>query len=343
MPLVTSKNMLLDALNNHYAVGAFNAYNLEMAQAFVEAAEEERSPVIIQISRSAIEYAGLGAAAALVRSLAESASVPVVLHLDHGTDFELEACCLREGFTSVMYDGTEQLLKAYMRETGDENPSFETVLEKVQSKEAFDENVRVTKMVVRAAHAGGIPVEAELGKIPRICEFSSLVPAGFDYKRRLPEAVQEKVEKLFPSPSRALEFADATGCDSLAIACGSIHGMIADIQPLRIPLIQEISRSAGIPLVLHGSSGVVRTAQDALSKGLGLKSYEGGIREAIEHGVAKVNVSTELQAAFLKALRAFFNENPEQDDFRKAFSFAKARLKERVRAFIRLFGSSGRA
>jgi fructose-bisphosphate aldolase class II len=138
MPLVTSKEMLLTALKNHFAVGAFNANNMEQVQGIVEAAQEERAPVILQVSQGAIRYAGLGFAAALVKTAADLVDIPVVLHLDHGYDFDQNVRCLRAGFTSLMYDG---------------------------SKKPYEENVATTKRIVEIAHIAGIPVEAELGRV----------------------------------------------------------------------------------------------------------------------------------------------------------------------------------
>ncbi|HUT20260.1 MAG TPA: ketose-bisphosphate aldolase [Anaerolineae bacterium] len=138
MPLATTKEMLEAALEGHYAVGAFNANNMEMVQAIVEAATEERAPVILQVSQGAIRYAGLHFAAGLVKIAAENTDVPVALHLDHGTDFEQNVLCLREGFTSLMFDGSDLPL---------------------------EENIRISKTVCGIAHICGIPVETELGKV----------------------------------------------------------------------------------------------------------------------------------------------------------------------------------
>ena len=140
MSLVSTKGMLLDARSKGYAVGAFNANNLEMAQGIVMAAEKENAPVIVQVSQGGAEHGGLEEMAAIVKSLAAKASVPVALHLDHGVDFVYNMRCLRAGFTSLMYDG---------------------------SKLEFAENVRITREVVKAAHAVGVPVEAELGRVPK--------------------------------------------------------------------------------------------------------------------------------------------------------------------------------
>jgi len=136
MPLVTSKEVLQQALAECFAVGAFNANNMEMVQAIVEAAQEERAPVILQVSQGAIRYAGLDFAVGLVKIAANQVDVPVILHLDHGTSFEQNVRCLRAGFTSLMFDG---------------------------SKLPYEENVAITKKVCEIAHIVGIPVEAELG------------------------------------------------------------------------------------------------------------------------------------------------------------------------------------
>ncbi|MEN6480302.1 MAG: class II fructose-bisphosphate aldolase [Anaerolineales bacterium] len=138
MPLVTSKEMLIAALEGHYAVGAFNANNMEQVQGIIEAAIQEKAPVILQVSQGAIKYAGLEFATAMVRTAAEMADVPVVLHLDHGTDFDQNVRCLRAGFTSLMYDGHAK---------------------------PYEENVRTTARVCQIAHICNIPVEAELGSV----------------------------------------------------------------------------------------------------------------------------------------------------------------------------------
>ncbi len=138
MPLVTSKAMLEAALEGHFAVGAFNANNMEQIQGIIDAANEEKSPVILQVSQGAIDYAGLGFATAMVKVAAEEASVPVALHLDHGASFEQNVICLRAGFTSLMFDG---------------------------SKLPYEENVAITAKIVEMASVVGIPVEAELGKV----------------------------------------------------------------------------------------------------------------------------------------------------------------------------------
>lgn len=342
MPLVTSNTILRDAYERHYAVGAFNAHNLETAHAIIGAAQDEHAPVVVQISAGTLRYAGLEAAAGIVKTAAEQARVPVVLHLDHGKDFGVCARCLRSGFSSLMFDGTDLHLNRYIAESGDNTPDFETLYQKVQSRDAFEENVRATVKVVEMSRACGIPVEAEIGKIPRIPELMAAVVTPGD-SAETTKLFRARTRRLFAQVEYIEEFVSRTGCDSLAVACGSIHGMHDAVQPLDITHLEKISSKAGIPLVLHGSSGVVRSGEEARKRGIRLAKNEGGIKEAIECGIAKVNVSTELQKTFVTALRTVLAENPQETDIRKLFPYAMNALGERVRFFIRLFGSAGKA
>jgi fructose-bisphosphate aldolase class II len=283
MPLVTSKAILARAYRDHYAVGAFNANNMEQVQAVIEAAEEERAPVILQVSQGAIRYCGLAFAAGLVKIAAAEATVPVVLHLDHGTDFEQNVRCLQAGFTSLMFDG---------------------------SKLSFDQNVAITKKIVEIAHPCGIPVEAELGKVLQSKD----------------SVTQDDVERAMTDPLEARRFVELTGCDSLAVAVGSVHAMRSKDAALDIARIEAIRQQVAVPLVLHGSSGVT----------------EDSIVAAIEHGVAKVNVATYLNEAFVEGMRSGLAEYPDEVDPRKSLQIARDAVKERVREKLRLFKSSGR-
>jgi len=342
MPLVTSSNILQDAYKYHYAVGAFNAHNLETAHAIIDAAEDESAPVIVQVSMGTLRYAGTEEAAGIVKTKAEQASVPVVLHLDHGKDIGVCIRCLRAGFTSLMFDGTDIHLNRYIQESGDSTPDFETIYEKVQSRDAFEENVRATARVAELSHACGIPVEAELGKIPRIPELKASIEKSDD-SAEIPALFKARTRTLYAQTELVEEFIRRTDCDSLAVACGSIHGMREAVQPLDLAHLEKLSTRAGIPLVLHGSSGVVRSAEDARVCGISLAKSEGGIKEAVEYGISKVNVSTVLQATFITALRRALTDNPLETDMRKLFPRATKALSDRVRFFIQLFGSSGKA
>jgi fructose-bisphosphate aldolase class II len=283
MPLVTSKELLQTAREGRFAVGAFNANNMEQIQAIVDAAVEERSPVILQVSQGAIRYAGLGFSASMVKTAAAEANVPVVLHLDHGTDFEQNVRCLHAGFTSLMYDG---------------------------SKAPYEENVATTRRIAEIAHLCGIPVEAELGKVLQAAD-----GVGAD-----------AVLAAMTDPSQAADFVERTGCDSLAVAIGSVHAMKAAEAELDIERLKQIAAAVSVPLVLHGSSGVKEESE----------------LEAIQNGIAKINVATMLNQAFTKALREALDTNPESVDPRQFLLASRDAVKDVVRHKMRLFGSSGK-
>jgi fructose-bisphosphate aldolase class II len=217
MSLVTTKEMLKKAQKGRYAVGAFNANNMEFIQAIIETAEEENAPAILQASQGAIDYAGLDNIVAMVKVLAEKVTVPIALHLDHGTDYYQNIKCLRAGFTSLMFDG---------------------------SKLPFEENVKITKKVVEMAHVCDIPVEAELGQIGKMGDSDE------------PGVALEKVKETMADPYEAAKFVELTKIDFLAAAVGTIHGCRTPFAKLDIPRIEKIRELTDVPLVLHGASGV---------------------------------------------------------------------------------------
>ena len=284
MPLVTTKELLEKAMREKYAAGAFNANNIEMVQAIIEAAEEENAPVILQASQGAIKYAGLENVVAIVKNAAAMAKVPIALHLDHGTDYEQNVKCLRMGFTSLMFDG---------------------------SKLPYEENVSITRKVVEMGHAVGVSVEGEIGKI-----------AGTEDHITVSE-----VEASMTEPEEALRFVQDTGVDSLAVAVGSVHRMKKKEAKLDHERIGKIAESVKIPLVLHGSSGVM---DDEMKKG-------------IKEGLCKINVATQLNMAFVEGMRKALKEKPEEVDPRKILRVSKELLKKVVKDRIRVFGCSGRA
>jgi fructose-bisphosphate aldolase class II len=189
---------------------------MEIVQAIIETAEEERSPVIVQASQGAIKYAGLDMIVSMVKSLAEKATIPVVLHLDHGTDYYQNILCLRAGFTSLMFDG---------------------------SKLPFDENVAMARKVVEMAHVCDVPVEAEIGQIGKMDASDE------------PGVARERIKEFMADPEEAARFVKMTEIDSLAAAVGTIHGCQEQIAQLDIPRIEKIRDLTGVPLVLHGASG----------------------------------------------------------------------------------------
>jgi len=284
MPLVTTKELLNKAMRQKYAVGAFNANNIEMVQAIIEAAEEENAPVILQASQGAIKYAGLENVAAIVTNAAAVAKIPIALHLDHGTDYEQNVKCLRIGFTSLMFDG---------------------------SKLPYEENVSITRKVVEMGHAVGVPVEGEIGKI-----------AGTE-----DHITVKEVEASMTEPEDALRFVEDTGVDSLAVAVGSVHRMKKKEAKLEHERIRKIAELVKIPLVLHGSSGVM---DDEMKRG-------------IMEGLCKINVATQLNMAFVEGMKKALKEKPEEVDPRKILNVSKELLKKVVKDRIRVFGSSGKA
>lgn len=282
--LVTGKELLQDAHKNNYAVGAFNVNNMEIVQAIIEAAEETNSPVILQASQGGLNYAGIEYIAALGKVAARNAKVPVALHLDHGTDFDQVMLCIRHGFTSVMIDGSR----------------FE-----------FEENIAITRKVVEVAHAVGVSVEAELGKI-----------GGTEDNVTVDER-----EATFTDPEEAKKFVEETNVDSLAIAVGTAHGLYKGEPKLDFDRIKAIKEIINIPLVLHGSSGVP----------------DESIKKAVSLGINKINIDTDLRVAFTNAIKDFLEKNPDNIDPRKILGPAREAMKEAVVEKMNLFGSAGRA
>jgi len=266
VPLTSPKELLADAYRNRYAVAAFAAHNMEMMRAVVEAAEEAGAPVILQTTPATLRYAGLELIVAMARAAAEGAKVPVALHLDHGDTFETVVRCLRAGYTSVMVDA---------------------------SRLPFLENAAFVAKVTEAAHAAGVPVEAELGTIGGAEEGG----AG---------------EEELTDPEAAEEFVRRTGIDFLAPAFGTVHGVYKGEIRLDFSRLEAISRRVGLPLVMHGASGVPGEM----------------IRRAIARGVSKVNFSTELKRAFVRQLRNYLSNHPEETDPRRILLPAREAVKQ---------------
>lgn len=282
--LVTGKEILEDAHKNGYAVGAFNINNMEIIQAIIEAAEETKSPVILQASQGGLKYAGIEYIEALAKVAAHKAKVPVAIHLDHGTDFDQVIKCIRHGFSSVMVDG---------------------------SKHPIEENIAITKLVVDIAHSVDVSVEGELGKIGGVED----------------HVVVDEREATFTDPDEAVRFVKETGVDSLAIAVGTAHGVYKGEPKLDFDRIKIIKEKTNMPLVLHGSSGV---------------PYE-SLEKAVSLGINKINIDTDIRAAFAQAVKDFLKENPDNIDPRKILGPARISMKEVVMEKMKVFGSVGRA
>jgi fructose-bisphosphate aldolase class II len=322
VPLATSKDVLLKARAEGYAVGAFNLNNMEMAQAIVQAAVEENSPVIIQASQGAIKYAGLEMITAMAKVLADNAPVPVVLHLDHGTDYKQNVKCLRAGFTSLMFDGHDLPL---------------------------EQNIAMTAKIVDIAHSVGLPVEAEIGSVLTIenllsdAEMAEIrameIPKQFDVLRK---KIGKTVDEHIATPEDAKRFVDETGVDFLAAAVGSVHGLWLDVWPLRIDRLKEIYEATQIPIVSHGSSGVLISRAHAEAKGVELLAGEGSLEDAIKIGYTKINVATALSMEFNKAMLAAAAKRPGEKDPRKLLSPARDAVVAKTKEYIRLFQSNGK-
>ncbi|WJH35061.1 class II fructose-1,6-bisphosphate aldolase [Paenibacillus sp. CC-CFT747] len=287
MKLVSMTSMLRQALEGGYAVGQFNLNNLEFTQAILLAAEEEKTPVILGVSEAYIPYmGGLPCIAGMVRSLMEhyGTTVPVALHLDHGSSYEVCLRALHAGFTSVMIDASHHEL---------------------------DRNIDITARVTEAAHALGASVEAELGRITG----------------REDDLVVDEAEAMYAVTEECVRMVRETGIDCLAPALGSVHGPYRGQPKLGFERMGEIRRLTGLPLVLHGGSGLP----------------EEEIRLAISLGTAKINVNTDNQAACTAVIRAYLAEHPEAYDPRSYLIPARQAIQSAVQAKIRLFQSSGKA
>ena len=310
MALVTTKEMFEKAMQGKYAIGAFNVNNMELIQGIVDAAAEQNSPVILQASSSAIKYAGIDYLMAMVKVSAEKyPNIPIAIHLDHGPDFETCKMCVDAGFTSVMFDG---------------------------SKYDFEENIRLTKEVVDYAHAHGVVVEAELGKL-----------AGIE-----DEVNVSADDAIYTDPAQAEEFVKRTGVDSLAIAIGTSHGAykFKGEARLRFDILKEVKeRIPNTPIVLHGASTVIPELVEMCNKYGGDIPGAKGVPDEILHeasisGVSKINVDTDLRLALTAGIRKVFVEEPSAFDPRKYLKPARELVKETVAHKMRdVFGSANKA
>jgi fructose-bisphosphate aldolase, class II len=307
MPLEILGKMYEKANREYYAIGQFNFSNLEFLQSALEAAEEMKSPVIVALSTGAIKYGGLKNLVAMTSTMADQVSVPVALHLDHGTTLDDVKMCVDAGFTSVMIDG---------------------------SHHSLDENIAITRAAAEYAHAKGITVEAELGRLGGIEDDIN---------------VDERDARL-TDPDEAVRFVNESGCDALAVAVGTSHGAYKFKGENRIDFerIKTIKGLTGIPLVLHGASSVDPESVAQINeyggkidgaKGLDAESYQ----KAIERGINKVNIDTDLRLKWTAVLRKLMHEKPGEFDPRKFLGPARDAVKEVIKEKMKLLGSAGKA
>ena len=307
MALVTTTEMFRKAYEGHYAIGAFNINNMEIIQAIAEAAGEAKSPVILQVSAGARKYAKQEYLLALAKAAIADSGIDLALHLDHGADFEICKACIDGGFTSVMIDGSHY---------------------------SFEENIEVTKKVVEYAHAHGVVVEGELGRLAGVEDDVKVSAEDSSYTR--PEEVEEFVTK--------------TGVDSLAIAIGTSHGAykfkpeqckrnaegILLPPPLRFDILEEVGRRLpGFPIVLHGASSVpqeyvkeINSIGGKLPDAVGIPEEQ--LRKAATLAVCKINIDSDIRLAMTAGIRRVMTEQPEVFDPRTYLAVARTEVKKMV-------------
>jgi len=299
MPLVSSTEMFKKAYGK-YAVGAFNVNNMEIIQGIVDAASEEQAPLILQVSAGARKYAKHVYLMKLIEAAIEDTGLPICVHLDHGEDFEICKSCIDGGFTSVMIDG---------------------------SKHPFEENIAITKRVVEYAHAKGVVVEGELGRL-----------AGVE------DAVNVSAkDATYTDPDQAAEFVKRTGVDSLAIAIGTSHGAYKFKGEPKLDfdrLAKIASLLPGFPIVLHGASTVLPEFVAKCNKyGGQIQGAQGVPEEMLKKagtmGVCKINIDTDLRLAMTASIRESMALAPEKFDPRDYLRPAREAIKNMVKHKIK--------
>jgi fructose-bisphosphate aldolase class II len=312
MALVDTKKMFEMAYKNGYAVGAFNVNNMEITQGIIAAVSEEKSPLILQISRGARSYASMSYLKAIIDvAVAENPDLPICMHLDHGDTFETCKQCVDDGFTSVMIDG---------------------------SHHSFEDNIKITKQVVDYAHDHGVVVEAELGKLGGIEE--DVVGVSHD-----------EIMSHLTDPDEAVEFVEKTGVDSLAVAIGTSHGAykFKSEPKLAFDVVEKIQEKIpGFPLVMHGSSSVPAEFKDLINKYGGAMPDavgvpESAISEAVKMAVCKVNIDTDLRMALTAKIREVYATKPSEFDPRNYLGPGREAIKDMVKRKLHVLGCAGKA
>ena len=322
MPLVTTTEMFKKAYDGGYAIGAFNVINMEIVQGITEAAQEEKAPLILQVSKGARAYANHTYLVKLVEAaVIECPDIPIALHLDHGPDFETCKACIDGGFTSVMIDA---------------------------SSKPFEENIAITKKVVEYAHDHGVVVEAELGTLAGVEDDVKVSAEDSSYTR--PEEVEEFVTKT-GCDSLAIAIGTSHGAYKFTPAqCTRNEKGILVPPPLRFDVLEEVSkRLPGFPIVLHGSSSVPQEYVKMINEhggkmpdAIGIPEEE--LRHAAELSVCKINIDSDLRLTMTGTIRQFFEEHPDKFDPREYLKPARANIKELVRhKLIHVLGCAGKA
>jgi len=285
MPLVPMHDILNHAYENRYAVGAFNVVNLEFLEAILETAESKRSPVILNIAQVHFPYVNLENMCPMIHAMASRSPVPVALNLDHGLTLDAIIRALRNGFTSVMFDG---------------------------SKLTFEENVAKTAEIVNLCRPVRVSVEAELGAV------------GGDEGGGLESQADSA---FFTNPDVVAEFVQTTGVQALAVAIGNTHGKYKGEPNLDFDRLEAINQAAGIPLVLHGGSGIYKT----------------DFQKAISLGISKINIYTDMSQAALQATEQFLKREQKYHAYPEMMLAIKKTVAAVVAEQMDTFGSSGQA
>ena len=311
MPLVTSTEMFKKAYDGGYAIGAFNVNNMEIIQGITEAAKEENAPLILQVSAGARKYANHTYLMKLIEAALIETDLPICVHLDHGDTFELCKSCIDGGITSVIIDGSHY---------------------------SFEDNIAITKQVVDYAHAHGVVVEGELGRLEGV-EDEVKVAAG---------------EGSYTDPGQVEEFVARTGVDSLAISIGTSHGAYkfkpGQKPQLQFDILEEVSkRLPGFPIVLHGASSVIPEFVKMINDNGGKMPDAIGIpedmlRKAASMAVCKINIDSDLRLAMTGSIREHFAQYPDHFDPRQYLKPARENIKRLVKhKLVDVLGCNGKA
>jgi fructose-bisphosphate aldolase class II len=312
MALVNTRKMFEMAYKNGYAVGAFNVNNMEITQGIIQAVAEEKAPLILQVSRGARKYAKISYLKAIINVVVEeNPDIPIAINLDHGDNFETCKQFVDDGFTSVMIDASQQ---------------------------PFEENIAVTKKVVEYAHARDVVVEAELGQLGGIEEDV----VGVD---------EDDISKHLADPDQVEEFVEKSGVDSLAVAIGTSHGAykFKKEPKLAFDIIQKIAdKLPGFPLVMHGSSSVLKEFVDLINKYGGKMPNAMGVPEeavskAAKMAICKVNIDTDLRLALTAKIRQVYAEQPGEFDPRMYLGPGREAIREMVKHKLHILGCAGKA
>jgi fructose-bisphosphate aldolase, class II len=311
MSLVTTTEMFKKAYAGGYAIGAFNVNNMEIIQGITEAAKELQAPLILQVSSGARKYANHTYLIKLVEAALIETNLPIALHLDHGDTFELCKSCIDGGFSSVMIDG---------------------------SHNSYEDNIALTKQVVEYAHAHGVVVEGELGRLAGIEDAVNVSAEDASYTR----------------PEQVFDFVSRTGVDSLAIAIGTSHGAFkfkpGQKPQLRFDILAEIEQKLpGFPIVLHGASSVIPEFVQMINQYGGnmpdaIGIPEDMLRQAARSAVCKINIDSDLRLAMTATIRKYMAENPSKFDPRDYLRPARDAIKAMVAHKIKnVLGCDGKA